>query len=131
MTEPVDGVDWKGAALSSTTRPGPGRTVLDPAECRALADLYDEDGGSFRPSTCRHASAKGSTGTSTTRCRRPSPGCGGILAHLLPIARHWPTGLARPDIWPDEFEDWLDQCHAPVSAADTAVLRYETGGGTR
>ena len=45
--------------------------------------------------------------------------------HLLPIAREWAERLGRPAPWPDDLDDWLEQCHAAgqtsTDAADAAL----------
>ena len=48
--------------------------------------------------------------------------------HLLPIARDWAERLGRPDAWPDDFEDWLEQCHGAGQTRPTPLmLRYGPG----
>ena len=132
MTERVDGVDWKGVGAElDDVGLGSAGTVLDPAECRALADLYDED-GRFRSTVdmARHRFGEGQY----RYFDHPLPATVARLRaafwpSLLPIARHWADRLGRPDIWPDEFEDWLEQCHRAGQRQPTPLLlRYETGG---
>jgi len=48
--------------------------------------------------------------------------------HLLPIAREWADRLDRPADWPDDFEEWLEQCHAAGQTRPTPLmLRYRPG----
>ena len=47
--------------------------------------------------------------TSSMRLRRS------FWPHLLPIARSWADRRGKPAPWPDEFDEWLDECHAPAS----------------
>lgn len=47
---------------------------------------------------------------------------------LLPVARDWAGRLGDPAPWPDEFEDWLDACHAAGQRKPTPILlRYSEG----
>lgn len=47
---------------------------------------------------------------------------------LLPIARTWADRLGDPTPWPDDFEDWLDACHAAGQTRPTPILlRYTEG----
>ncbi|WP_330254715.1 2OG-Fe(II) oxygenase [Nocardia sp. NBC_00565] len=47
---------------------------------------------------------------------------------LLPIARTWAERLGDPTPWPDDFEDWLDVCHAAGQTRPTPILlRYTEG----
>ncbi|MFX0577419.1 2OG-Fe(II) oxygenase [Nocardia nepalensis] len=47
---------------------------------------------------------------------------------LLPIARTWADRLGDPAPWPDDFDDWLDACHAAGQTKPTPILlRYTEG----
>lgn len=51
-----------------------------------------------------------------------------LYPRLLPIARDWHTKLGRPTQWPDDFDDWLTQCHNAGQTRPTPlILRYGTG----
>jgi hypothetical protein len=51
-----------------------------------------------------------------------------LYPRLLPIARDWYTKLGRPTPWPDDFEEWLTQCHAAGQTRPTPLLlRYGPG----
>jgi len=51
-----------------------------------------------------------------------------LYPHLLPIARDWAARLRRDAPWPDDFDDWLDRCHAAGQTKPTALmLRYGPG----
>ena len=51
-----------------------------------------------------------------------------LYPHLLPIARDWWSKLGRPTPWPDDFDQWLDMCHAAGQTRSTAILlRYGSG----
>lgn len=49
-----------------------------------------------------------------------------LYPRLLPIARDWWTRLGRHTPWPDDFDEWLDMCHAAGQTKSTAILlRYQ------
>ena len=39
-----------------------------------------------------------------------------LYPRMLPIARDWYEKLGRPAPWPEALDEWLEQCHAAVSA---------------
>ena len=53
---------------------------------------------------------------------------GAFYRRLLPIARSWAERLGDPAPWPDEFEDWLDVCHAAGQDKPTPILLRYTAG---
>ncbi len=51
-----------------------------------------------------------------------------LYPHLLPIARTWWDRLGREAPWPDDFDDWLQMCHAAGQTKTTAILlKYGAG----
>ena len=51
-----------------------------------------------------------------------------LWPHLLTIARDWASRLGRPAPWPDELDDWIDQCRAAGQSRPTPLmLRYGPG----
>jgi uncharacterized protein len=51
-----------------------------------------------------------------------------LYPHLLPIARTWWARLGRDAPWPDEFDQWLQMCHAAGQTRTTAILlKYGAG----
>jgi hypothetical protein len=51
-----------------------------------------------------------------------------LYPRLLPIARSWAERLGRPAPWPDDFEEWLERCHAAGQTKPTPlILRYGAG----
>jgi hypothetical protein len=49
-----------------------------------------------------------------------------LYPHLLPVARDWYGKLGRPTPWPDDLDEWLEQCHAVGQTRPTPlILRYE------
>jgi hypothetical protein len=47
---------------------------------------------------------------------------------LLPIAREWADRLGDPAPWPEDFDDWLEACHAAGQRKPTPILlRYGAG----
>ena len=109
-------LDQHGCALTEQ--------VLDPAECRAVADLFDE-AGLFRSTVdmARHRFGEG-------RYRYfdhslPAPVAelrAAFWPHLLPVARAWADRLGRPAPWPDDLDDWLARCHDAGQTRPTPLL---------
>lgn len=128
----LDGFDWKAiaAGLDELGVATVG-SVLDQKHCRDLESLYDED-GRFRATVdmARHRFGEGEY----RYFDHPLPDIvTGLRAafwpHLLPIARDWADRLGRDDVWPDNFEDWLEQCHqAGQERPAPLLLRYGPGG---
>lgn len=51
-----------------------------------------------------------------------------LYPRLLPVARDWWSKLGRPAPWPDDFDDWLAQCHEAGQQRPTPlILRYGPG----
>ncbi|MGV0627111.1 2OG-Fe(II) oxygenase [Mycolicibacter minnesotensis] len=51
-----------------------------------------------------------------------------LYPHLLPIARDWAARLGQEAPWPDDFDEWLAQCHRAGQSRPTALmLRYGPG----
>nr|MBA2386389.1 2OG-Fe(II) oxygenase [Acidimicrobiia bacterium] len=104
--------------------------VLSPSECRSVAGLYDED-DRFRSTIdmARHRFGEGQY----RYFDRPLPELVAELRaafwpHLLPIAREWAERLGQPSPWPDEFDDWMEQCHTAGQRRPTPLLlRYGPG----
>jgi hypothetical protein len=104
--------------------------ILTPAECTEFTAMWDDE-GRFR-STIDMARYRFGQGTyryfaepvprSITSMR------GAFYRRLLPIARDWAERLGDPTPWPDEFEDWLDACHAAGQRKPTPILLRYTAG---
>jgi len=124
----VDATDWPavaremngyGSALTSQ--------VLTAAECRDIADLYDE-AERFR-STIDMARYRFGAGE-YRYFREPFPDPvrelrEAFYPRLLPIARDWAAKLGRPAPWPDSLDEWLAMCHEAGQTRPTPILlRY-------
>jgi hypothetical protein len=104
--------------------------LLAPAECKALAALYDDD-QRFRATVdmARYRFGKGQY----RYFDNPLPDLvrearAAFWPYLLPIARAWAERLGRPAPWPDSLEEWLEQCHAAGQTRPTPLLlRYRPG----
>ncbi len=104
--------------------------LLTNSESAALKRLYIDD-ESFRSTVdmARHRFGEGEY----RYLREPYPGPiqalrRALYPRLLPIARDWWARLGRPAPWPDEFDDWLDMCHAAGQTKSTALmLKYGPG----
>ena len=118
----MSGLDDVGCALTDH--------VLEPVECRSVAELYDDD-ALFRSTIdmARHRFGEGQY----RYFDRPVPDVvaglrAAFWAHLLPVARDWAGRLGQPAPWPDEFDDWLDMCRAAGQTRSTPLLlRYGPG----
>ena len=127
----VDRLAWDSVA-ESVNEVGVAATgaVLTAAECRELADVYDDD-GRFRSTIdmARHRYGEGQY----RYFAHPLPDLVAELRaafwpHLLPIARDWAARVGRPAPWPDDLDDWLARCHAAGQTRPTPLLlRYGPG----
>ncbi|HEU4431148.1 MAG TPA: 2OG-Fe(II) oxygenase [Myxococcota bacterium] len=132
IAQRVAALDWPAirAQLDSLGCASAG-TLLEPAECRALRELYRDD-ARFRSTVdmTRHRYGEGEY----RYFDRPLPRIveelrGAFYPRLLAVAREWAERLGRPGPWPDAFEDWLAQCHDAGQKRPTPLLlRYEAGG---
>ncbi|HEY7073443.1 MAG TPA: 2OG-Fe(II) oxygenase [Acidimicrobiales bacterium] len=128
MTE----LDWPAALAGALDCSGYAvlPPLLDAADCRALADLYDRD-DLFRSTIdmARHRFGEGAY----RYFAYPLPDLVAELRArfwpmLLPVARDWAARLGRPAPWPDRLEDWLAMCHDAGQARPTPLLlRYGPG----
>jgi uncharacterized protein len=131
VVERVDALDWPAivAALDDVGCALTGQ-VLSLTECRGVAAMYDDD-ALFR-STIDMARYRFGEGQ-YRYFDRPLPEVVSELRfafwpHLLPVARIWAEQLDQPMPWPDEFEEWIDMCHAAGQPRSTPLLlRYGTG----
>jgi hypothetical protein len=131
LTGRVDDLDWARATSTlddvGIADLGP---VLDADACQALVSLYD-DQALFRSTIdmARHRFGRGQYRYFAS----PLPPVvaelrAAMWPHLLPVARDWAARLGRVAPWPDEFEDWIDRCHAAGQTRPTPLmLRYGPG----
>ena len=127
----VDGADWAAIAaeageLGCALTP----RLLTPAECGALAGLYDHE-GRFRSVVNMERYRFGAGEYKYFAPPLPEPVeqlKQALYPRLLPIARDWYGKLGRPAPWPDTLDEWLAMCHAAGQAKSTAILlRYGPG----
>jgi uncharacterized protein len=131
IAERVDGLDWPAIAVALDDV-GCALTdhVLNAPDCQAVAALYDDD-QRFR-STIDMARYRFGEGQ-YRYFERPLPEVVAELRnvfwpHLLAVARVWAEQLDQPAPWPDEFEEWIDMCHAAGQRRSTPLLlRYGPG----
>ncbi|WP_306334112.1 2OG-Fe(II) oxygenase [Streptomyces sp. KL118A] len=127
----VDSTDWATLATELDAH-GCALTprLIDPAECRRIAGLYD-DLTLFRSTVdmARHRFGSGQYRYFTHDL--PSPVAelrAALYPHLLAVARDWADRLGRPAPWPDSLEEWLDRCHAAGQTRSAQILlRYAEG----
>ncbi|MDQ3177003.1 MAG: 2OG-Fe(II) oxygenase [Actinomycetota bacterium] len=131
MVAGVDAIDWDAASTEldslGIAATGP---VLDVEECHAMAQLYGDE-QRFRSTIdmARHRFGEGQyryfahpLPELVTRLRAA------FWRHLLPIAREWAERRNDPAPWPDDFDEWLDACHAAGQTRPTPLmLRYGPG----
>jgi len=127
----VDGLDWTATTAElDEVGAAPLGPVLTVEECAALCDAFDDD--------ARYRSTIDMTryrfGSGTYRYfAYPHPKIVDALRralwpHVLPIARSWEDRLRQGASWPDEFDAWIDQCHAHGQSRPTPlILRYGPG----
>lgn len=127
----VDAIDWP-AVMAGLDEVGvaTGEHVLDANQCRALVGVYD-DPYRFRSTIDM---AKHRFGDGEYRYfSNPLPDSVSELRtafwpHLLPIAREWAGRRSQPAPWPDDVDDWLEQCSAAGQTRPTPLmLRYGPG----
>jgi hypothetical protein len=104
--------------------------ALSARECRDLVQAYD-DAALFR-ATIDMVRHRFGSGQHRYFDYPPPDLVAGMRAaaysQLLPTARDWAAKLARPAPWPEEFEEWLGQCHAAGQRRPTPILlRYRAG----
>ena len=134
MTPPVARVaalDWPRieADLDASGHAVAG-ALLTPAECEALAALYDEP-GRFRSRVvmARHGFGRGEyqyfaypLPDLVQRLREA------LYPRLAPIANRWHAAMSIAARFPDTHADFLDRCHAAGQARPTPLmLRYGAG----
>ena len=127
----VDGADWAHIA-AEVSELGCALTprLLTPAECGALAGLYDH-GGRFRSVVNMERYRFGAGEYKYFAPPLPEPVeelKRALYPRLLPVARDWYGKLGRPAPWPDTLDEWLEMCHAAGQAKSTAILlKYGSG----
>ncbi|MEU7581068.1 2OG-Fe(II) oxygenase [Streptomyces sp. NPDC041068] len=129
--EAVDAADWTALAAELDAH-GCALTprLIDPAECREVAELYGDD-TLFRSTVdmARHRFGSGRYRYFTHELPHPVAELRAALyPRLLTVARDWAARLGRPAPWPDSLEEWLEQCHAAGQSRSAQILlRYEEG----
>jgi uncharacterized protein len=113
-SERVDALDWRAIAHGmDDVGIAPTGQVLDLDDCQALVGLYDDE-PRFRSTVdmARHRFGRGQyryfahpLPHVVTRLRSA------FWPHLLAIAREWADRRKLAAPWPDDFDEWLEQCH--------------------
>ncbi|MET0325587.1 MAG: 2OG-Fe(II) oxygenase [Ilumatobacteraceae bacterium] len=131
MSTPIGELDWDAVAAGlDDVGCALAGEVLDAGECARLADLYDDD-ARFRSTVdkARHRFGQGEY----RYFARPLPDLvadlrAAFYPRLLSIARDWAQRLGRPAPWPDDFDAWIECCHAAGQVRPTPLLlRYGPG----
>jgi hypothetical protein len=103
--------------------------LLAPAECRALAALYDGDGFRSRVVMAAHGFGRGEY----RYFANPLPAAVAELRAawypvLAPIARRWAAELGGDAAFPDDHAEFVARCHAAGQLRPTPLLlRYGEG----
>lgn len=129
----IAALDWDGivagldAQGSATTGP-----LLTPAECRALAALYDrEDPALFRRRVvmAQHGYGRGEYKYFAAPLPEPVQALREALyPRLAPLANRWNEAMGLPVRYPDSHTEFLARCHAAGQAKPTPLLlRYGPG----
>jgi len=127
----IAALDWRRIAADLDERgcavTGP---LLTPAECAALAGLYDED-AAFRSRVvmARHGFGRGEYKyfayplPETVAALR-----GALYPHLAPVANRWAERLGGEAAYPARHDSYLARCHAAGQSRPTPLLlRYGEG----
>jgi uncharacterized protein len=127
----LSGIDWQTVAAALDDR-GHAATppLLSPAECRALAALYDDE-AAFRSRVvmARHGFGRGEY----KYLRYPLPPAvealrQAIYPRLAPVANHWCAALKEAGRFPASLDDYLAQCHGAGQLRPTLlILKYGAG----
>jgi hypothetical protein len=124
-------IDWASVARAlDDVGVAPTGPLLGATECRSLIGLYD-DADRFRSTIdmARHRFGQGEY----RYFAHPLPAVVAELRaacwpHLLGVAREWAVRRRQPSPWPDDFDEWLDMCHAAGQRRPTPLmLRYGPG----
>ncbi|MEO8692953.1 MAG: 2OG-Fe(II) oxygenase [Acidimicrobiales bacterium] len=121
----TENIDWRAVTVDlddlGVALTGP---ILDADECAALRDLYGQDRW-FRSTIdmARHRFGEGQY----RYFDRPLPSLVDELRHafwppLLAVAREWATRRNQSISWPDELDEWLEQCHAAGQVRPTPLM---------
>jgi hypothetical protein len=133
MDARVAALDWGavGASLDETGAAvlGP---LLDPAECRGIAALYDaggEDRFRSRVVMARHGFGRGEYKYFADPLPPPVAALRAALyARLAPVANRWSEAMGLPARYPAEHAEFLSRCHAAGQTKPTPLLlRYGAG----
>ncbi|HMK11635.1 MAG TPA: 2OG-Fe(II) oxygenase [Acidimicrobiales bacterium] len=131
LTQRVDELAWEAIAGglddAGTALLGP---LLSADECQELSALYEQ--ASLFRSTIDMARHRFGEGQYRYFAHPLPPPVAELRAafwpNLVPVAREWAARLDRPAPWPDDFDEWLAQCHAAGQTRPTPLmLRYRSG----
>lgn len=129
--DPAARYDWNSIAADLDAR---GCAVLDalltPAQCRALAALYDDD-SRFRSRVimARHGFGRGEYKYLSYPLPEPIAALRTALyPRLAPIANAWNARMGIAARYPDTHQEFLTLCHDAGQARPTPLLlRYDPG----
>jgi hypothetical protein len=131
LMQRIDWVDWAGVAAQLDSR-GSARipALLEPADCDAIAALYDRPDG-FRSTVtmARHGFGRGEYRyfayplPATIAAMRAT-----IYPHLVTIANRWNEAMSIDVRFPIEHDRFVERCHEAGQVRPTPLLlRYDSG----
>ena len=128
----VAALDWAAAEASlDATGTAVLGSLLDPAECREVAALYDAGEERFRSRVvmARHGFGRGEY----KYFAGPLPPAvaalrASLYGRLAPVANRWSEAMGLPTRYPAAHAEFLSRCHAAGQAKPTPLLlRYGAG----
>ncbi|HEY5851586.1 MAG TPA: 2OG-Fe(II) oxygenase [Lysobacter sp.] len=131
LVQRIEWVDWAGVAAQLDSR-GSARipALLEPADCEAIAALYDRPDG-FRSTVtmARHGFGRGEY----RYFAYPLPAAiaamrATIYPHLVAIANRWNEAMSIDVRFPIEHDRFVERCHEAGQVRPTPLLlRYDSG----
>lgn len=132
--ERVAAVDWPAAAAALDAQGYATIPLLQAAECRGLAALYDDD-EAFRRRIVMQRHSYGSGEYKYFRYPLPPLIQGlrhALYQRLAPLAQRWRERLREPGRLPPTHDDYLGECHRAGQERPTPLmLKYGPGDYNR
>ncbi len=127
MTKASVTIDWQRAASDLAANGYFTAPVLDPATCRAIAALYDDD-SRFRSRVVMQRHNFGRGEYKYLAYPLPDPVANlrtALYSPLAAVANEWCAALHEPERFPQTLKAFLAQCHAAGQTRPTPLLlRY-------
>jgi hypothetical protein len=125
IADRVAAIDWAAVATELDAQGcAPIERLLAPAECRALAAMYDDD-APFRSRVVMASHGFGRGEYKYFAYPLPAPISElrtQLYPHLAPIANRWSEALGQDVRYPDDHADFVARCHAAGQLRPTPLL---------